>query len=201
MRGEGSVLRPPSDGPAQPPLPSSRPGDEHDFDVWYLAVSARVLRALHYDTGDWHLAQDIAQDACSQLLQRWEDDPPDNPTAWTMAVAFNRLRRVRRRQQIERRAWADEEPIVGGPTEGFSADVARAVRRLPPAMRRAVVLRYVVDLTEAGVAEAMGVTEGAASSTLSQARARLAAALAHVERPNRPARPETTARESDPPDG
>jgi RNA polymerase sigma factor (sigma-70 family) len=57
-------------------------------------------------------------------------------------------------------------------------DVMRAVQRLPARPRTAVVLRYVADLTEAEVAEAMGVAPGTVAATLSNARRRLAVLLA-----------------------
>ena len=54
------------------------------------------------------------------------------------------------------------------------------VADLPPRTRTAVALRYVADLTEAQVAEAMNVSRGTVASTLSSARQRLAAVLAPV---------------------
>jgi RNA polymerase sigma factor (sigma-70 family) len=51
------------------------------------------------------------------------------------------------------------------------------VSNLPPRSREAIVLRYVADLTEAGVADAMGVKEGSASALLHKARAALRRSL------------------------
>ena len=54
----------------------------------------------------------------------------------------------------------------------------QAVSRLGPRARTAIALRYVADLPEAKVAEAMGITRGAVASTLHKARARLGELLA-----------------------
>lgn len=47
--------------------------------------------------------------------------------------------------------------------------VGRAIERLPRRQRATVVLRYYDDLTEAQIAERMGVTIGTVKSTLSRA--------------------------------
>ncbi len=49
----------------------------------------------------------------------------------------------------------------------------RAVERLPQRMRAAVVLRYYEDMTEAEVADALGVSLGTVKSTVSRAVAKL----------------------------
>jgi RNA polymerase sigma factor (sigma-70 family) len=52
-------------------------------------------------------------------------------------------------------------------------EVWAAVRALSARQREAIALRYVLDLSEAQVAEAMGVAVGTASATLAAARSRL----------------------------
>jgi RNA polymerase sigma factor (sigma-70 family) len=49
----------------------------------------------------------------------------------------------------------------------------RAIERLPQRMRAAVVLRYYEDLSEAEIAEALGVSLGTVKSTVSRAVAKL----------------------------
>jgi RNA polymerase sigma-70 factor (ECF subfamily) len=51
------------------------------------------------------------------------------------------------------------------------------VEDLAPRARTAVALRYVADLTEAEVAEAMNVSRGTVATTLSRARRQLARVL------------------------
>jgi len=52
--------------------------------------------------------------------------------------------------------------------------VWRAVRALPDRQRTAIVLRYVADLPEVDIAEAMHVSRGTVASNLSDARRSLA---------------------------
>ena len=49
----------------------------------------------------------------------------------------------------------------------------RAIDRLPQRMRAAVVLRYFEDMTEAEVADVLGVSQGTVKSTVSRAVAKL----------------------------
>ena len=53
-----------------------------------------------------------------------------------------------------------------------------AVGRVPGPQREVVVLRYVLDLSQAEVAAVLGVAVGTASATLTAARSRLAVLLA-----------------------
>ncbi len=58
-------------------------------------------------------------------------------------------------------------------TSDLRDTLRRAVDRLPKRMRAAVVLRYFEDMTEAEVADALGVSLGTVKSTVSRAVAKL----------------------------
>ena len=60
------------------------------------------------------------------------------------------------------------------------AAVVTAVRRLPARQREAIVLRYYADLSEAQMAEAMGVSRGAVKSHLSRGVAALRLTLGRL---------------------
>jgi RNA polymerase sigma-70 factor (ECF subfamily) len=153
--------------------------DIEDFTNWYRRGAPRLVAILAMDTGDVALARDVADEACTRLYERWDRDRPERPDAWIVAVAFNLLRRHRRRAATERAALArlGHPDPVPGPTLTLDVDLERAIRALPPRMRRATLLRYVAGLGEAEVADAMGVRTGTASAHLAEARARLAVAL------------------------
>jgi RNA polymerase sigma factor (sigma-70 family) len=73
----------------------------------------------------------------------------------------------------------DREDDVAFVPPGVAADselsdpVQRALDRLPSRMRAAVVLRYCEDMSEAEVAEALGISQGTVKSTVSRAVAKL----------------------------
>lgn len=78
-------------------------------------------------------------------------------------------------------AWNAGSCPVSVPTvevlAGPAGEIWDVVGTLPIRQRAAIVLRYVVDLSEAEVAEVMGVSRGTVASTLSDARRRLGAIL------------------------
>jgi RNA polymerase sigma-70 factor (ECF subfamily) len=68
----------------------------------------RIVATLIRITGDWTLAEDCAQDALAQALERWPaDGVPVNPGGWLMTVARNRALDVLRRATVERRKLRD----------------------------------------------------------------------------------------------
>lgn len=60
---------------------------------------------------------------------------------------------------------------------GYDSDVWEAVRQLPPKQRAAIALFYQEDQSTSDIADILGCTVSTATSHLSQARAKLAAAL------------------------
>ena len=65
---------------------------------------------------------------------------------------------------------AGRKPLIQGEV---SETLRAAIDRLPHRMRTAVVLRYYEDMTEAEVAERLGVSLGTVKSTVSRAVAKL----------------------------
>ncbi|GAB3986013.1 hypothetical protein GCM10029978_100390 [Actinoallomurus acanthiterrae] len=64
------------------------------------------------------------------------------------------------------------EPIWSAETDVLIAEdrrrVLRALARLAPRQREAIILRYYLDLSQAEIAASMGVSPGTAKSTLSR---------------------------------
>ena len=133
-----------------------------------MAVSAR----------DLELARDVTAEAFARALERWDRvGSMSSPGGWTYRVALNVLRRRLRRSAMEerllRRAPGREPPALTDQGLGVWA----AVASLPARTRTAVALRYLGGLTEAEVADAMGVAPGTVAATLHAGRQRLAVLL------------------------
>ena len=133
-----------------------------------MAVTAR----------DLELARDVTAEAFARALERWDRvGSMSSPGGWTYRVALNVLRRRLRRGALEerllRRAPRREPP----PLTDQGVGVWEAVASLPPRTRTAVALRYLGGLTEAEVADAMGVAPGTVAATLHGGRQRLATLL------------------------
>jgi RNA polymerase sigma-70 factor (ECF subfamily) len=128
-------------------------------------------------SGNFDLAHDAVDEAFTRAFARWDRvRKMDSPTGWTYRVALNALRRAQRRAALEGRLLARHVPVPDVPRPATGAwDL---VRSLPLRQRTAVVLRYVADLTEVDIADAMGVTRGTVSSTLVDARRHMAEQIA-----------------------
>jgi RNA polymerase sigma-70 factor (sigma-E family) len=147
-----------------------------------------LLRLAYVLTGDRHLAEDLAQTALADAYRHWR-----KVVAARVPEAYVRRMLVNAHLSWRRRRWTTErpaEPVDAAATSSDPADaiVSRDSARLllaglAPRARTVLVLRYYADLDDAGIAEAMGVSESAVRATASRALASLrgAAALADVE--------------------
>ncbi|MGW5671392.1 SigE family RNA polymerase sigma factor [Micromonospora sp. NPDC003776] len=156
------------------------PGPTPSFDDFYHAHFRSVTTQLRAYTGDLGQAQDLAQEAFTRALARWDRLVRyDDPVAWVRQVAWNlarsrwrRLRTARDHLLRQRRV----EPEVPGPTPDRVA-IDRALAALPANHRRVVVLHYLADLPIAQIALQEGVAEGTVKSWLHRGRAALATLL------------------------
>ncbi len=63
-------------------------------DAWSRVVGVMI----RFTGGDWDLAEECAQDAFAQALQKWSESVPRQPVAWLTTAARNRaIDRLRRR--------------------------------------------------------------------------------------------------------
>lgn len=159
-----------------------------EFDVFFSSRGPTLVRQLHAMTGDLTLAQDCVQEACARAWQRWSVvSRYDDPAAWVRQVAWrlaiSRLRRVRVGIGLLRRHGPPpDEPELSPDRVALLA----ALRELPEAQRRAIVLHHLCDLSVEQVAAETEAPVGTVKARLSRGRAALAALLTDpVEGPAR----------------
>jgi RNA polymerase sigma factor (sigma-70 family) len=88
--------------------------------VWRIE-SARIVGALARYTGDFALAEDLAQEALAEALVTWpRDGVPDNPAGWLLTVGRRRaIDAFRRRAALDERYAALARDLgEGGTTAG-----------------------------------------------------------------------------------
>jgi RNA polymerase sigma-70 factor (ECF subfamily) len=122
--------------------------------------------------------EDAVQEALSRAWRkRHSCQQPHAPEAWVAQIARREALRLvsRRRPHLELDPFEHEmRDATDGPEAGVGAmDLRRALRVLPAEDRRLIGLRYVADLTQPQVAEALSVPEGTAKIRLHRARKRL----------------------------
>ncbi|MBL8777149.1 MAG: sigma-70 family RNA polymerase sigma factor [Acidimicrobiales bacterium] len=123
------------------------------------------------------VAEELAQETLVRVWERWSQVAETrDPDAWMWRVAINLSRSSWRRSMAERRALRRagglRVRVPEAPT-ALDEDLLAAVRSLPERQRRAVVLRHVVDLPVAVVAEAMGCADGTVRALTHQGLERL----------------------------
>lgn len=103
-------------------------------------------------------------------------DQVREPVAWLRTAAARRaIGRLRRRRVWERLVL--RVPAADVPPSWERADLALALRALPPRDRVAVVLRYYEDASYEEIAAATGAAVSSVGPILSRARTRMRAAL------------------------
>jgi RNA polymerase sigma-70 factor (sigma-E family) len=155
---------------------------EHEFREFVDARSLALLRTAYVLTGDQHLAEDLVQNALAKLATRWRK--VNQPEAYVRrAIYHEQVSRWRRRAKIREdpAALADSfpssvhDPAIRDPAEhvGARVDVRQALQKLAPRQRAVLVLRFLEDLPEREVADALGCSVGTVRSQTSRALARL----------------------------
>lgn len=153
------------------------------FAEFVEAETPRLFGLAYALTGNSHDAWDLVQEALARVGLRWRRLADQSPGGYarTTLVHLNlrRVRSVRREVVTEVIAeWAApvvlDEPVEPWLLEGLAL--------LTPHQRSAVVLRVVVGLGHADIAEQLGCAEGTARTHLSRGLARMREhATAHLE--------------------
>ena len=149
-----------------------------DIAEFIAARSPSLLRTAWLLTGDVGRAEDLLQTVLARVWNRWPQiSRGDDPEAY--------LRRVLYTTYLTwwRRRWRGEVPTAEPPDGADLLDLAdssaardavrRALARLSDRQRAVVVLRYHQDLSEAQVAELLGISVGTVKSQAAKALATL----------------------------
>ncbi|MFB9313306.1 SigE family RNA polymerase sigma factor [Nocardioides plantarum] len=125
-------------------------------------------------------AEDVAQSTLVKCYLAWgRVSRATHRDAYVSQVLLNTFRESVRRRSRRPETSVDVLPEVGGPDEAARVDAADALSRalsgLSVGQREVVALTYYVRLTEAQVAEVLGIAPGTVKSRLSRALATLAA--------------------------
>jgi RNA polymerase sigma-70 factor (ECF subfamily) len=143
-----------------------------DAERLYRDQGDRLWRALLAFSGDPEVASDATAEAFAQLLRR--GDAVRDPERWLWRAAFRiaggELQERRRSggQPVEPPAYEMEEPAI---------ELTRALARLTPMQRAAVVLHHAGGYPVREVAAIVGSTPAAVRVHLMRARRRLRALL------------------------
>ena len=152
---------------------------EQDFVAFYDATWQRTVACAYGMTADLSAAEDLAQEAYCRAWRRWRSIREyEDAGAWVRLVAtrlaVSRWRRIRTSVDFLARSPA---PEPAPPPSESTVLLVGALRELPEALRRALVLHYLGDLSVADIARIEGCPEGTVKGRLSRGRVALAGVL------------------------
>lgn len=170
----------------------AKSGDVAAFEALVQIHGPIALRVAFLVVGDQTEAEDVTQEAfvkAYHAISRFRVNAPFRP--WLLRIvrnqALNQRRRRGRQERLSLRLASD--PVSGGAAPSpettviIGADrqaVLDAVNELPARYRQVVAHRYLLGLSEAETAAALGIPTGTVKSRTARALARLEHALSGV---------------------
>jgi len=144
-----------------------------EFTRWLEAETPQLLRMAYLLTGNPHDAWDLLQETVFRVALRWDrlkDQEPGRYASTVMSrLNIDRFRKARREllfplvDQFRHRELPAE--IDSAQIDG---ELVKAIRRLTPKQRTAVVLRYVGDLDTPTIASQMNCSAATVRTHLSR---------------------------------
>lgn len=160
-----------------------RPTDKPTIDELYFAERLHMVRLALLLVDDLPTAEDVVQDAFSGVVRAWDQlADGDAARAYLRTCVVNGSRSVLRRRRTARAYVPPLEPALPGADDRAVLaeeyrEVIQALGDLPDRQREVLVLRYWSELSEAEVAENLGISKGTVKSSASRGLAALRAVL------------------------
>ena len=155
-----------------------------ELDGLYRSHAAEVFRYAYAVLGNRADAEDVTQTTFVNALRALErGDRPHTPKNWLITIAHNLIRqRFRQLQARPREVELDHELAAFEPAdEGPSIDdLVRALQRIPPTQRQALVLRELEGRSYAEIGALLDVSQSALETLIFRARRSLAEELENL---------------------
>jgi RNA polymerase sigma-70 factor (sigma-E family) len=147
----------------------------------YAAHWRRLVRLSVLLVRDQGVAEEVVQDAFVAVHGRWARlREPELALAYLRQAVVNRSRSALRHRAVVARHAQVRMPDPDAPgadqaalATGRRAAVLDALRALPQRQREVLALRYYLDLSEAEIADTLGISRGAVKSHASRGAAAL----------------------------
>lgn len=144
-------------------------------EVELRSLTPNVLGILVRRGADFAAAEDAVQEALVEAVRVWPDDPPRDPKAWLITVAWRRFLDATRSEASRRRREdrVDEEPVpeaASANDDSLQLYFLCAHPSLTPSSAVALTLRAVGGLTTRQIAQAYLVPEATMSQRITRAK-------------------------------
>jgi RNA polymerase sigma factor (sigma-70 family) len=155
------------------------------FETAFPRLYATAYQAAYRILGNRAEAEEVAQETLARSLVRWRRVAP-YADAWASRTAVNLAIDVYRHRAKAPPATRNDATAGHDHLVELRADLVRALRSLSRRQRDVVVLRYLVEMPEREVAQALGCSEGSVKRHASRGLAALRRELGMTIDPNEP---------------
>lgn len=163
-----------------------RRGDREAFGPLVERYQQRVVAAAYHLVGNFHEAQDLAQEAfveayCSLSRLR----QPARFKSWLHGILYYKCLKYLRRRPPPVISWEsgelDERLITPSPEEQWAQDLTSLLNQLPSPYREVLAAKYLEDLSYGEIAERLGITVNNVRVRCCRAKQELRKLLARTE--------------------
>ena len=151
---------------------------EREFTEFYAGSVPALRRTAYVVVRDWHVAEDLTQQAFAKLYVAWPRVREDTRMAYARRVVVNECLSHLRRHRPETPTENVPDRAVHDPV--VRDDVGRAIAVLPPRQRAIVALRFFEDLPVSEVGRLLGIADGTVKSQTARALETLRQRLPHA---------------------
>ena len=157
---------------------SAAPRSESSLPALYDSHYKTMVRLAAMYVDQREAAEEVVQDAFVKLLNGDYRIAEGAEVAYLRRMVVNGAHSALRKRRVRRRHVPDEPgPVAAAEEEGVSFSerqrILDAIRRLPRNQAAVIVLRYYLDLSEAEIAETLGIARGSVKSHAHRGLAKL----------------------------
>lgn len=156
-------------------LGPSKAERDAQFSAFVEEAQAPLMRMAYALTADPDAARDLVQESLLKTYVRWGRIRSEDALAYTRRILVNH--RIDVWRQRRRESPTDTPPdLVSESRDGtinVRRDLVRLLATLPEQQRKIIVLRHYADLSEAQVADLLGISVGTVKSAASRGLATL----------------------------
>ena len=158
---------------------------DDDFVAFVETAGPYLYRTAYLLAGDSHRAEDLVQTAFERTYRVWDRVRDREPRAYARRILVNQRIDTWRHTRREVVPGDDHIPVRAAQDGSREVELrdalVRALARLAPQQRRVVVLRHLLDLSEADVAAELGRSVGTVKATNARALERLRGMVAGAD--------------------
>ena len=140
---------------------------EREFTEFFASSAPALRRTAYVVVRDWHVAEDLTQQALAKLYVAWPRVREETRMAYARRVVVNECLSHLRRHRPESPTDTVPDRAVHDPETHHGLGAALAL--LPPRQRAIVALRFLDDLSVDEVGRLLGIADGTVKSQTNRA--------------------------------